>query len=67
MDYDITLKDGSIIRLAPLGGHCVPVMHGKDGRWTESGMNRYGIIDEEPLKEDSAQASVSETIIGMTE
>ena len=50
MDHDILLKDGSILRFASLGGHCVHIMHGADGRGIGSGMNRYGIIDEKPLK-----------------
>ena len=67
MEYDINLKDGSFIRLAPLGGHCVHVTHVKDGRLSGSGMNRYGIINEEPLKEDSAQASVCDNGIALAD
>ena len=32
MDHDILLKDGSILRFASLGGHCVHITHGADGR-----------------------------------
>ena len=58
MDHDTLLKDGSILRFASLGGHCVHITHGADGRGIGSGLNRYGIINEKPLKEDPSQALV---------
>ena len=67
MEYDINLKDGSILRLATLGGHCIHFMHGKDGRWSGSGMNRYGVINEDALKEDSVQASVHDNAIALAD
>lgn len=58
MNHDILLKDGSILRFVSLGGHCVHITHGADGQGIGSGMNRYGIIDEKPLKEDPSQVVV---------
>ena len=66
MKHDILLQDNSILRFETLGGHCVHISHGRNGAFAGSGMNRYGIINENALvtHAESNPSELQPTITG---
>ena len=40
----VSLANGGVVRIDMLGERLFRIRHSKTGRWTESGLNRYGIL-----------------------